>query len=739
MLRWVARLAPLAVILLALGLRVWDPGFVAQFRLLVFDAYQRLLPRPADPATSPVIIVEIDDASLRRLGQWPWPRTRMAQLVDRLRAAGAVAVGFDMVFAEPDRTSPKEVIRMWPRTKEIDALRAEANKLPDHDKQFAEAIARLPTVLAFVLVNRRTSRPPSRNAAYGYAGDDPAPFVPALPGAVVNLALLEAAASGNGAINWIPDADQIVRRVPTVLRLGERLYPSFFAEVLRVVQRSRGYKIRSSNAGGATAFGEKSGLNAVQIGRAVVPVDANGLMSVYFARHDTRRYIPAWKVLAGDPASLARLRGRIVLIGASAAGLFDLRATPLAPAIPGVEVHAQAIEQVIAGIHLLRPDFALGVELFAILLLCLVIVMVVPRVGPLWGAIVGGVALYAALIGAWYAFVGERLLIDGVYPALTVIAVFIVTTVLAYTRTEREKRAVRGAFGRYLSPSLVEELANHPERLVLGGEMREMTVLFSDIRGFTALSEKFDAQGLTRFMNRYLTPMTDVILARGGTVDKYMGDAIMAFWNAPLDDVEHADHACRAALDMLGRLADLNAVLSREAPPAGGRPITVQIGIGINTGACCVGNMGSDQRFDYSVLGDDVNLASRLEGQCKTYGVPILIGEATQADVPHLATLEVDLIRVKGRNAPARIHALMGDEALAGTSAFRELAAAQTAFHEAYRAQRWADALTLLETCRQLGGADLRDLHDLFSARIRAYRQRSPGPDWDGVYIAETK
>lgn len=739
MLRWLFRLAPFAVILLALGLRVWDPAPLAQFRNLVFDAYQRLQPRQVDIDRSPVVIVEIGDESLRRLGQWPWPRTRLAALVDRIREAGAAAVGFDIVFAEPDRTSPKQIIELWPKTPEMEAVRAQANRLPDHDKLFAEALAKIPTVLAFVLVNRPLVRAPTRNAAYGIAGDDPSAFIVSLPGAVANIALLEAAATGNGAINWIPDADQIVRRVPTVLRLDNTMYPTFFAELLRVVQNGRGYKLRASNASGATAYGENSGLNAIQIGRAVVPIDANGQMAIYFGRHDKRRYVPAWQVLAGDKTALAKLKGRIVLVGASAAGLFDLRATPLSPAVPGVEVHAQAIEQVISGIYLLRPDYAIGVELGTILLLCLLVVLIVPRVRPMWSAIIGILALYAALLIAWYAFAAERLLIDGVYPAIAVVMVFVVTTVLAYTRTEREKRAVRSAFGHYLAPALVEELASNPERLVLGGEMREMTILFSDIRGFTALSERFDAEGLTAFMNRYLTPMTDAVLARGGTVDKYMGDAVMAFWNAPIDDDDHARNACRTALDMLERLNDLNGALQKENRAEKDDPLIVDIGIGINTGVCCVGNMGSAQRFDYSVLGDDVNLASRLEGQCKTYGLSILLGEATEEAAGGLAMLEIDLIRVKGRSAPTRLYTLLGDESLAESPAFQKLRENQAAFLDAYRGQRWDDALRHLAACRQEGGPELATLYDLFSARIRAFRQRPPGVDWDGVYVAETK
>ena len=269
--------------------------------------------------------------------------------------------------------------------------------------------------------------------------------------------------------------------------------------------------------------------------------------------------------------------------------------------------------------------------------------------------------------------------------------------------------------------------------------MREMTLMFSDIRGFTTISEGFDAHGLTAFINRYLTPMTNIILSKGGTIDKYMGDAIMAFWNAPLDDPDHAKNACQAALTMRSELVRLNEVWRAEAERENRRLVEVRAGIGINTGVCCVGNMGSDQRFDYSVLGDDVNLASRLEGQSKTYGVDIVIGEKTAAQVPALATLELDLIRVKGKTQPVHIFALLGDERVKETSAFANLKADHDAMIAAYRGQQWVEAQATLESCRAQGPDTLRYLYDLYEERIVACVTEPPPPDWDGVFVALTK
>jgi adenylate cyclase len=313
-------------------------------------------------------------------------------------------------------------------------------------------------------------------------------------------------------------------------------------------------------------------------------------------------------------------------------------------------------------------------------------------------------------------------------------------TFLNYMREERERRQVRGAFSRYMSPDLVEQLAEDPSRLKLGGEMREMTLLFCDIRGFTTISEQFDAEGLTRFINRFLTPMTAIILARRGTIDKYMGDCIMAFWNAPLDDPAHAEHGVRSALAMFDGVKQLNRALETEAEADGRKFIPINIGIGINTGTVCVGNMGSDLRFDYSVLGDDVNLASRLEGQSKTYGTDNVIGENTKALVDGFACLKLDRIQVKGKTVPVDIYTVLGDESLAASPEFQSLRACHDDMLAAYQRQDWAATRRKLEECRAFDGAHRLDvLYDLYAERIAAYENDPPGENWDGVYVAKSK
>jgi len=365
--------------------------------------------------------------------------------------------------------------------------------------------------------------------------------------------------------------------------------------------------------------------------------------------------------------------------------------------------------------------------------------LLLPRVGPKWTALLGAAAMAPAIFGSWYAYTEYHWLIDPVFPSLVGLLVYLSSSAVLFLRTEAERMHVRHAFGRYLAPSVVEQLANHPERLTLGGELRELTLMFSDIRGFTTIAEGLDAHGLTSFLNHYLTPMTDVILTHQGTVDKYMADGIMAFWNAPLDDPEHAMHACRAALAMRSELVRLNDSWRAEAA-ATGRPFQeVRAGIGLNTGDCVVGNLGSDQRFDYSVLGDAANVASRLEGQTKTYHVDIILGERTAELARRFAMLEIDLIQVVGKTKPVRIFFLFGDEAVAAAEAFSSLETAHDAMMVAYRRRQWTEALDHLEACRAQAPEIVQDVYRLYEERIADLRASPPPADWDGVFAALTK
>ncbi|HUN49679.1 MAG TPA: adenylate/guanylate cyclase domain-containing protein, partial [Candidatus Sulfotelmatobacter sp.] len=646
------------------------------------------------------------------------------------------------VFAEPDRTSPANVLPIWSTTSDIDdKLKQELAALPDNDKIFARVVQQAGNVVTgFALIQDNNGHVPLQRGNFAFGGDDPHQFLVAHGGAVTNLPEIEQAAAGNGAFSFEPDSDFVIRRVPLVQRLNDRLYPLLALEALRVALGAKTMVIKSSGANQQTAYGEHTGINNIKLGPDwIIPTDSRGQLLMHFTREVPQRTIAAWKVMAPnfDPAEV---RDKIIFVGTSAAGLKDIRPSPIDPGMPGVEAHAQAAEQILLHHFLLRPDWADGAEAVFMLVLGIILIILLRSTGALWSAAVGAVSI-AGLFGAsWYAYKSLLLLVDPVMPSLTAVAIYMSGTLIGYLRTEAEKRFVRGAMGQYMSPALVEQIANDPSRLKLGGELREMTFLFCDVRGFTTISETFKSnpQGLTHLINKFLTPMTDLILARRGTIDKYMGDCIMAFWNAPLDDPEHADHACESALAMIHELKDLNVRLKQEAEAEDRRYHPLNIGIGLNTGECVVGNMGSDQRFDYSVLGDAVNLASRLEGQSKNYGVGIVIGESTRAAAPSWAAIELDLIAVKGKKEAVRIFTLHGDQALAQTDEFRSLNERHDAMLACYRQQEWNRAKQLIVECRQLDGR-LEHLYDLYDERVAYYTDNPPGPDWDGVFVATSK
>ncbi|MBM3556887.1 MAG: adenylate/guanylate cyclase domain-containing protein, partial [Alphaproteobacteria bacterium] len=387
-----------------------------------------------------------------------------------------------------------------------------------------------------------------------------------------------------------------------------------------------------------------------------------------------------------------------------------------------------------------RPAEFLALEILALIAAGLLILGLTGIVRAQWTLLLFVVLAGGFAATSWWLFTEKKMLLDAALPAAGVFLVYSVVTYASYAREEASKRQVRDAFGRYLSPALVEQLADNPDKLRLGGEMRPMTLMFSDVRGFTTISETFKSnpEGLTRLINRFLSPTTNVILQHRGTIDKYMGDAIMAFWNAPLDDAGHAANACRAALAMFIEMDKLNAELNAEAKAEGREAKELHIGIGINSGICCVGNMGSHQRFDYSVLGDTVNLASRLEGQSKTYHVGTVVGEGARNLVQDMAFLELDLIAVKGKKEAVRIFTLLGDRDVLESSRFQAVEPRHAAMLVAFRGQKWDEAKALCAECAKLW-PDLAEFYGLYLERIAEYEANPPPPNWDGVFVATSK
>ena len=721
----------LAVLLI---LRVADPPAVSGLRNAAFDLYQQVKPR--DPQPVPVTILDIDDPSIEEYGQWPWPRSRVAEMVSKVAGAGAVAIAFDIVFAEADRLSPAQVARDNPALPE--EVRARLRSLPDNDALLARAMRQTRVITGQTSVRsaraNRADKAEMRTVPHAILGADPTPFLPRFPDVVRNLDILEEAAAGRGVFSVRPDPDGIYRRVPMVMLVQDMIRLGLSPELLRVATGGNAFAVRSNEAG----------IDGVVLGGKTIRTGPDGSVWPYLTPSLPARYVSAGDVLA-DRVAPGRLAGQLVLVGTSAIGLEDFRPTPLGLPMAGVEIHAQLLENILTDTLLNRPNYAVAVELVTVLVLSGLVIVLVPVIGA-WLII----ALAAVLLGgysglSYYLFHDMRILIDPTWPVLGTVLTLMLMSSANYLREERQKQQIRGAFGQYVSPDLVARLQENPEALTLGGERRELTVLFSDVRGFTTLAEGFrdDPPGLTALMNSFLTVLSRAILREGGTIDKFMGDAVMAFWNAPLDAPDHAAAAARAALAMRADVAALNAERARDATETGGEALPIDVGIGLNTGDCVVGNMGSDTRFDYTALGDAVNLASRLEGQSKPYGLGIILGSATARAVEgRFAMLELDMLRVKGKMEPERVFGLIGDEAMRARPEFAVLAAANAQMRAAYAEQDWDAAEAALDRLEAAGGPldlDLSGYAGLYRRRLVTLRADPPGEGWDGVHVATDK
>jgi len=725
-----ARLMCLALLIGLAALRIADPAPVEELRVRTFDTFQRIDPRVK--TARPVTIVDIDEASLAKLGQFPWPRTRIADLITNLTKLGAVVIAFDIVFSEPDRLNPDVAADTF---RDLDEeTRSRLRALPSNDQILADAMRRSRVVLGESGLPQVQSEFDKSLPLTGLAmlGEEPQPFMLEWPGLLRNVPLLEAAAAGRGLFTIWPERDGIVRRVPVMMLAQGATMPSLSFEMLRVATGTDTIFIKSDQAG----------IKSIGVKGFQIPTDRNGQLWVHFAHHDPKILVSALDVIEGKVAP-EKIKGQLVLIGTSAVGLNDNKTTPVDPSMPGVEIHAQVIESALTRAVLTQPNYGIAVELCAAILFGILVIAFAPLFGPITLVAVG--ALFATLLigTSWYFYTRHRLLIDFTYPLLSTTSIYLTLIFTSFVREQRQRKQIRTAFAQYMSPALVEQLAQSPEKLVLGGEEREMTIMFSDVRGFTSISESYknDPQGLTALMNRFLTPLTNAILERKGYIDKYMGDAIMAFWNAPLDDREHQLNACEAAVDMLERIDELNKQRELEAKEGGHVYIPLNIGVGLNTGTCVVGNMGSDLRFDYSVLGDSVNLASRLEGQSKEYGFPIIVGSRTAlAAREKFAILELDFIMVKGKKEPEVIYAIAGRADTAHSARFQRLRNLTIEMLACYRNRDWEGALAAIERGRRTDEArSLELLYNLYEARILGYQKNPPPEDWNGAFALLTK
>jgi adenylate cyclase len=625
-----APLAGMAMLGLAVLLVVLEPGAKARLLDLTYDTLQRLAPRPYTPEK--VRIVDIDEESLARFGQWPWPRSRLAELVEKLRAQGAAAIAFDIVFGEPDRTSPGELAKLWPESAPARAL---LDDLPDPDRRLADAIRPGAVVTAFALNDEGGTARPQDKARFAVAGPPPEAFLPGFSGASTTLPLLESAAAGNGAINFVPDGDGIVRRVPLLYVLdGRRFEPALAAEALRVASGARNYVIRSG--------GVEAGLSSVAIGRSLIPTDHRGNVWLHFTRNVPERRIPAWRVLdeASPPAGLA---GGIVFVGTSAPGLRDLRLSPLG-VIAGAETHAQLVEQVLAGWFLVRPDGAATGELLVLVAAGALIAVMVGLVGPLGSAAAMLTLVMLGLGTTGYAFRAWHILLEPLSPALGVLAVFLTASVVQHMRDARQERWIRHAFSSYVSPNLVEHLIERPERLRLGGERRECSFVLTDLAGFTTVVERSDPARLVSLMNEYLDGMVGIAFRHEGTLDRIVGDAVAVMFSAPIEQPDHPARAVACALEM-----DRFAEAFRRAKNDEGVPLGLTR-IGVHSGPVIVGNFGGAHTFDYRALGDAINTTARLETANRHFGTRVCISGETASRSPGFVGRPVGRLVLKGKS-----------------------------------------------------------------------------------------
>jgi adenylate cyclase len=732
----------LLMTLMVLGIYYLDPHFLNILELKTLDL--RFLSRGKVPTSEKVALVTIDEKSLDELGRWPWPRTRMAQLLDALVKAEAGVVGFDIVWAEPDENSDlksltavkQKLAELKLSNRELDRFLAEALKTADSDRILAESLARSqrgilgyffhfspregagkgekeppkdpPPLTSFNLVkftSEEAARVPLFEASYPE----------------MNIPVISQAAEGAGYFNIFADPDGTVRWAPLVIKYQDRFYCSLSLAVLQKYMEGSPLALRIA----------EFGVEQMRLGKLSIPTNEDGRVLInYRGPQKTFPHYSATDVIHGRVPPKA-FQGKIVLVGATAIGIYDMRVTPFEHVFPGLEIHANVIDSILQGQFLHRPNWITLVDILIIAGVGLILGGLLPRVKALWGALVGGGLFLSVLALGKILFESQGVWMNLTYPTLNLVFIYLGVTGYRYMTEEREKKKIRGAFQYYLTASVVEEMLKNPDKLKLGGEKKDLTVLFSDIRGFTSISENMTPEGLVKLLNEYLTSMTDMVFKHDGLLDKYIGDAVMAVWGAPLDQPDHAKRACLTALDMLDELHRLQKKWSAEGLPV------LNIGIGVNAGPMVVGNMGSARRFNYTVMGDSVNIGSRLEGLNKVYGTNIIVSQMTFEKVQEeFLGRELDLVRVKGKGLPVKIFELLAPKATASADQ-QALAGVFHAGLEEYRKRNW-------EKAREIWQSLLAKFpHDgpakIYLERCETLSKNPPPPDWDGVYTMTTK
>ncbi len=687
--------------------------------------YDLILQRVHKSETSGIpVIIDLDDESLERFGQWPWPRYRVGQLMAKLQEAGVLSIGTDILFAERDRTSPINIKKELKRDLQIDVnFTGLSDSLMDNDRVLAEVMRDGPYVLGYFFNFKSADRstgsaadihPLNLVSMIAPGAGSPHEHLMQASGLVAPLKSLADAARTSGFFNTMTDEDGIVRRTPLIISWQGEYYPSLSLATLQTALGKPQMVLKTT----------KGGIESLKIGSTLIPLDRNGRMLIHFrGKKGSFPYYSAGEILDGKIGT-DKLKGRIALVGTSAAGLKDLRASPLDPLLPGAEAHATVIDNILTGDFFSRPNWAPGLEFCLILLCGLITTVLITLTDSRWTlpvSLVSGIIIWQG--GMWF-MESFRIFVSPLFPILTLGGNFSLLTLLKFWQTEREKLFFRDAFSRYVSKAVVDQIADSPDKLSLDGEEKELSILFSDIRSFTSLSENLAPNQVIELLHQYFTPMTKVITNNFGTLDKFIGDAIMAFWNAPVDVINHKEKAVRSGIGMLRELGKINKSFREKYG------FDINIGIGLHAGTVRVGNMGTDELFDYTIIGDNVNLASRLEGLTNYYGVRIILSETMIDHVPQeFSQQELDLVTVKGRAEPLKIYGLFSD----GEDSHKKNEL--VLYHEAlqkYRQQKFSEAEEMFAALRN----DFfdRKLYSLYEKRCQKFLSEPPPEEWDGVF-----
>ena len=720
----------LGATLLLMLLYITQPGILRFLDYKLYD-YQ-LRHHHAARTTGIPVIVDIDEKSLAVFGQWPWPRYRLAMLLEKMRAAEVLAVGLDIVLAEPDRTSPALLKLQLKKDFDQDIdFTGLPRQLEDHDILLADTLRGKPYVLSYYFsfthdVDDHQVQGggclihPAQVAVLAEPGaQTPEQALLNAYGTVCPLPALAEAASGTGFFNATPDQDGIVRRVALLTSFQGKIYPSLALATLMQAAGDQNILLKLN----------AQGVESLRWGGSSIPLDRSGQVLVHYrGGPNVFPYISAVDILE-DRVDPVALKGKIAFIGTSAAGLKDLRATPFGPLFPGVEAHATIVDNLLAQDFISVPDWAPALELGATLLAGLSILLLVLRATSLW-LIITPLCLALGMWGCSTALMSQlRLYVSLLYPCISLAANFALLTLVKFWREEKQKKFIQGAFAHYLAPTVIKQIMESPETLTLQGQEKDVSIMFTDVRNFTSMSERLTPTQVTDLLHDYLTPMTRVIIENTGTLDKFIGDAIMAFWNAPLDVPEHQRKAVAAALQMFEHLKTLNVGFQDKYG------LTLRIGVGLHCGKVHVGNMGSVDLFDYTLIGDNVNLASRIENLTKFYGQQLLISDDMAAACGNVyAYVEMDCVRVKGKNDSLTLYTAMSH------AEAQQRAEEISRHNEAlalYKAMRFAEAERLFNELKLTTGNET--LYGMYAERCQSLTLRPPAEDWDGVYTHTEK